>query len=527
MLATDSLIEGLSKVQYQLNNKEGLITAGTTAQYWRGDKTWQTLNTSVVPEGTNLYYTDARSRSAISSSATGLTYTSGTGVFSLTAGYAIPTTSALGNYDTAYNRSLTAVAVSGTTTKTITLTKQDGTTLTASWSDYDTAPVTSVFGRTGAIVATSGDYTTAQVTESGNLYYTDARARASLSFTAGSGAYNSTTGVITIPTNTSQLTNGANFITLASLSASSPLSYNSGTGAFSISQATTSTNGYLSSTDWNTFNNKQNALGYTPVPTTRTLTINGTAYDLSADRSWTVAGTISGLTTNYIPKATSATTIGNSLIYDNGSNIGIGTTSPIGNVGSTALQIVGTDYPVFTITSSNQTINGRLGVGYQNAYIGTTTNHKFIIITNDTARATFDTSGNFGLGVTPSASNLPTFESQYGLFVGQSQTNIVANGYYSSGYIYKNTDLASRYQQISGQHVWYNAPSGTAGSAISFTQAMTLDASGNLAIGTTSAVNSKLYVSNSGVANLIIGYNNTSVNYYDANTHYFRNASAS
>jgi len=56
---------------------------------------------------------------------------------------------------------------------------------------------------------------TAAVPESGNLYYTDARARAALSFTAGSGAYNSTTGVITIPTNTNQLTNGANFITTA------------------------------------------------------------------------------------------------------------------------------------------------------------------------------------------------------------------------------------------------------------------------------------------------------------------------
>jgi hypothetical protein len=43
--------------------------------------------------------------------------------------------------------------------------------------------------------------------------YTDALARAAHSFTAGSGAYNSTTGVITIPTNTNQLTNGAGFIT--------------------------------------------------------------------------------------------------------------------------------------------------------------------------------------------------------------------------------------------------------------------------------------------------------------------------
>ena len=49
-------------------------------------------------------------------------------------------------------------------------------------------------------------------------------------------------------------------ISLSSLSASSPLSYNSGTGAFSISQANGSTNGFLSSTDWTTFNNKQNAL---------------------------------------------------------------------------------------------------------------------------------------------------------------------------------------------------------------------------------------------------------------------------
>lgn len=103
-----------------------------------------------------------------------------------------------------------------------------------------------------------------------NLFYTNARARSALSFTAGSGGYNSSTGVITIPTNTNQLTNGAGFLSSIDtsnisnfstkvrslLSASAPLSYNSGTGAFSISQANTSTNGYLSNTDWNTFNNK-------------------------------------------------------------------------------------------------------------------------------------------------------------------------------------------------------------------------------------------------------------------------------
>jgi len=38
-------------------------------------------------------------------------------------------------------------------------------------------------------------------------------------------------------------------------------------------------------------------LGYTPVPQTRTLTINGTALDLSADRSWTVSSGITVGTT--------------------------------------------------------------------------------------------------------------------------------------------------------------------------------------------------------------------------------------
>ena len=93
-----------------------------------------------------------------------------------------------------------------------------------------------------------------------------------------------------------------------------------GSGTIGITQATTSSNGYLSSTDWNTFNNKQNALTLTTtgssgastlvgatlniptyslsglggVPSSRQLTINGTAYDLSADRSWSV-GTVTSV----------------------------------------------------------------------------------------------------------------------------------------------------------------------------------------------------------------------------------------
>jgi hypothetical protein len=70
-----------------------------------------------------------------------------------------------------------------------------------------------------------------------------------------------------------------------------------------------------------------NALGYTPVTNARTLTINGVTYDLSANRTWTISGggSISGSgSTNYISKWDSSSSLTNSQIYDNGSQVTIG-----------------------------------------------------------------------------------------------------------------------------------------------------------------------------------------------------------
>jgi hypothetical protein len=65
------------------------------------------------------------------------------------------------------------------------------------------------------------------------------------------------------------------------------------------------------------------------VQTSRNLTINGTTYNLSADRTWTIAtGGISGSgTANYVPKFTGATAVGDSLIQDNGTTITLGTSA--------------------------------------------------------------------------------------------------------------------------------------------------------------------------------------------------------
>ena len=44
--------------------KEGALAAGTTAQYYKGNKTWATLDTAAVAENTNLYFTTARAKAA-------------------------------------------------------------------------------------------------------------------------------------------------------------------------------------------------------------------------------------------------------------------------------------------------------------------------------------------------------------------------------------------------------------------------------------------------------------------------------
>ena len=67
---------------------------------------------------------------------------------------------------------------------------------TPAWTDrVNISPVLSLFGRTGSVLAQAGDYTTSQVTESGSLYFTPARARNSISAT-GVTTYDVSTGII-------------------------------------------------------------------------------------------------------------------------------------------------------------------------------------------------------------------------------------------------------------------------------------------------------------------------------------------
>jgi hypothetical protein len=103
-----------------------------------------------------------------------------------------------------------------------------------------------------------------------------------------------------------------------------------------------------------------------------------------------------------------------------------------------------------------------------------------------------DSSGNLGLGVTPSAWGSIfrgiQMSGNSGVFgrTDISQLNLIQNAFFDgASFRYVQNGTAARLSMDSGAYAFATATSGTAGNAISFTQAMTLDASGNLLVGVT------------------------------------------
>jgi len=152
----------------------------------------------------------------------------------------------------------------------------DAYPLTGNPSNFLTiAPVTTVFGRAGAVVSANGDYNTSQVTESVNLYYTAARFN-----TAFSGK------------STTDLVEGANlYFTTSrsrlSISAGNELSYDSATG---IMRKTKRTEPYSGTTNGSGVYAVTFSVAYSVAPNIQANIIGGTNTNIIKITSVTTTG---------------------------------------------------------------------------------------------------------------------------------------------------------------------------------------------------------------------------------------------
>jgi len=377
-----------------------LLVGNSSSGYSLAATSTLKINTDNMVEGSsNLYFTNARARGAVSISGTPLTYDSGTGVFGInqatlaqdgylssadfttfnnkisssslsavapltynsgTGVFEMPVASAsvdgylsATNWNTFNNKwdlasSTIGIAYGGTATTTFVsdgIVFYDGSTLTQDttnfiWNDTDnrlgigTSSPWQTLSISGGLSLTGAFYD-ANASAGSNFQLlgstgsaTDWVSTSTLGFLAPGDlsastplAYDSSTGVFTISQSTlaqdgylssADFTTFNNKISSSSLSATAPLTYNSGTGVFEMPVANGSTNGYLSSANWTTFNNKQATISVA-YPITLAGAEIGLAFGTTTANTWSNLQIFNNASTTQLTVNT---------LYDNDGDIG-------------------------------------------------------------------------------------------------------------------------------------------------------------------------------------------------------------
>jgi trimeric autotransporter adhesin len=367
---------------------------------------------------------------------------------------------------------------------------------TVTSNDSTTGTVTSV-GGTGTV---NGITLTGTVTTSGNL---------TLGGTlSGVNLTSQVTGTLPIANGGTNATTAADALTsLGAYPASNPSGYTSNTGTVTSVGGTGTVNGI-------TLTGSVTASG--------NLTLGGTlsGVDLTSQVTGTLpvanGGTgATSLTSGYLVKGNGTSAVSASLVYDTGTNVGIGTSSPAtrldvnGSItvrtaagfdtsftnplGSGGVAMVSTTDPtaadqrLFALAFGSATYSSQVRIEAVASEAWTASNRGAYLRFNTTATGTtgqtekmrIDSSGQVGIGTASPSAKLHVFGDTF--FVNtvagrgfQLKTIASSNGRSDNSVQYSAGDASS------AEHIWGY------GGAASFTERMRIDSSGNVGIGTSS-----------------------------------------
>ena len=169
------------------------------------------------------------------------------------------------------------------------------------------------------------------------------------------------------------------------------------------------------------------------------------------------------------------------VIDDNG---GISATSRITSTNASDASITSTRIGGTSIKMEGGSLAG---------YIQTTTNNPIVFSPNNTERMRIDSSGNVGIGVTPSAwgGAFKTIDINSGAIISDGVgVHMVHNSYFDAQWKFKGTGYAQSHYQSAGNYVWRTSTtSGTSGNPITWTTALTIPTTGGIQLPNTAIAN--------------------------------------